>query len=1663
MKFAKKFTLVFSVIAISLLSMLVMAEKQSVEAAYKVLDSIEYEGYTWEDYGTGAPSPDIDDTGRREVEWNMNSEYSSINNGIHTLKASIYETGYAQPGTLTKIGGGLYTKDIKYIQMRVRVSTQSHLKLYYTYNGIGEGAFSEGSGTGDMTILADGKVQGDGKWHIITFKPTSDAWVNSERILTQCWFQASDNPAVFEIDWIRFMGEGTVKATSSAVEGTIIKYDNSKYITFAKNDKNANPGVSYDPVSQSMKCNGNLWSYNCDLFTDGIGISPSMLKKIVIKIKADQTMNMKLEYRRNFNESADTSIAVDTKSFYVPGDGLWHDIELESTFDTVYGVDQIGQLCLIPQSMSGLDNVYDGTNVSANSDYYIKSVELYGTAVIENFYKYEAGTPIINRSGNECKVMLPEFVNYSSKGINLLIGAASYSNGTLTDVEFINKTIDPGRVSSSCEVNLTSASQDSEIKTFIWEMDTLKPISLNELYSDVSVTIEPEQPEEVISIDVDREVKVYVDDNFSEPFDTTGERWLSGWNQVVIGGSLERGNGMTAIIDDNSDKLPMVFVREFENMTYGEAFMNVILRFDTNVDGAKWALRCGEDEIMGFTSVDGNIAVLTPAGQKVIIENYKFANNYNIKFTFDVDKQIVDGVYVDGKLVAENISFLTPVSKINNFVMRTENETIGRYEMDSLKIYRGYKVFENFSLSSVNIPDDWENVVGTAKIYDTMLELNGNKKVRKTYTREKRKTVTEFYLYMPSGREGFKVSINDGDKRIGGISSTNEGFAYFSGNSPSEEFYKQLPNVMYNFRLETDFENHSMDVFMNNRLMKAGIPLPDDVTGTDNLTVENASDGGNIYFTNVTVKPVIEYDDYCPEPQMPAKDDYEVIMQMCPMWSEGNHFGYDHLNASPSRKPLLGFYDESEPEAMDWMIKYMVEHGVDARMSVWYPNGGVNAPVREYTVNPQYKAMQNAKYADKMKWCILWENSSPMGLSTAEQNLNAFLKYVAPYWIEYYFKDPNYYKIDGRPVIGMYNYLSVIGDFTDNTKTGLDQFRQMCIDAGVGNPLLMMDVDVMATDSEKVLDLINEWGIDLHTQYHQGRTYFEESKISLEAAKNYTINNKPSFQAIPVISAGFDDFAWGRSTGILWDKSMLITALEYVRDEFFVGLPMKTGKKLVLLATWDEYAEGHYFAPTKGTGFDFLDAVRETFVGGEHTDILPTEHQLERINNRYPSWREAPYINEEYTTHEIPENTYVKKSWNFNTAGDFGGWQNSGGFNSLEARDGCLVGTGSGRSGMILLNLNGEECSDVVQVRVKYRNGSSAYNARLYYRNQFMGYLDEARAIYDHMNPYGEGEIVFSTEKYPLDWRGMLYEMRLTFDPMGTGEQIYIDSIEMIARKPSPNKMKLNVNGYVIETSGSRVADSDDAMVPIEDLAWLMRFDDRVYIDTENNVVMYRSYSDNRIAIMPIDGSVFTINGTLYPSANYYKVFGDGKFRVSGLWIKKVLGKHCSYDRLGNTFYIEDRSIEERTLVWSTDFTNDMEGFTFGSDTSGWVENGMFRLSCRYGDPQLYNTQIAQSGIDCKNAKHFAIKTTANSPCLVKVYFKTSTYNEMSEENSFIVSVPATSVPKIFSIDLTELPNWDGEIQLFRVDIEKINFNDTSNNLNIDYIRLYGDYETEIY
>ena len=143
---------------------------------------------------------------------------------------------------------------------------------------------------------------------------------------------------------------------------------------------------------------------------------------------------------------------------------------------------------------------------------------------------------------------------------------------------------------------------------------------------------------------------------------------------------------------------------------------------------------------------------------------------------------------------------------------------------------------------------------------------------------------------------------------------------------------------------------------------------------------------------------------YVPEPQ-PVKSVVEITALYYPGTEQMSE--WDMIaQTCPERKPLLGWYDEGNPEAIDWQIKWAVEHGISSFCVDWYWNKGFRR--LEHWVKGYYKA----RYRKYLKWYMMYANHNQPGAHSTEDQIA-----VTKYWIDHYFKTPEYYTIDGKPVV----------------------------------------------------------------------------------------------------------------------------------------------------------------------------------------------------------------------------------------------------------------------------------------------------------------------------------------------------------------------------------------------------------------------------------------------------------------------------------------------------------------------------------------------------------------------------------------------------------------------------------------------------------------------
>lgn len=158
------------------------------------------------------------------------------------------------------------------------------------------------------------------------------------------------------------------------------------------------------------------------------------------------------------------------------------------------------------------------------------------------------------------------------------------------------------------------------------------------------------------------------------------------------------------------------------------------------------------------------------------------------------------------------------------------------------------------------------------------------------------------------------------------------------------------------------------------------------------------------------------------------------------------------------RKPLWGYVNEADPAVMSMEIEQATRHGVNVFIFDWYWYDG--RPFMETTLDNGFLKAGNV---DKMRFYLMWANHDVLNhwdtrlARVHEQNViwtgkvdrEEFEK-ICRRNIEKYFKHPQYYKIDGKPVFMVYDLPQLIAGLggVEQTADALKWFKKEVKKAG---------------------------------------------------------------------------------------------------------------------------------------------------------------------------------------------------------------------------------------------------------------------------------------------------------------------------------------------------------------------------------------------------------------------------------------------------------------------------------------------------------------------------------------------------------------------------------------------------------------------------------------
>lgn len=346
-----------------------------------------------------------------------------------------------------------------------------------------------------------------------------------------------------------------------------------------------------------------------------------------------------------------------------------------------------------------------------------------------------------------------------------------------------------------------------------------------------------------------------------------------------------------------------------------------------------------------------------------------------------------------------------------------------------------------------------------------------------------------------------------------------------------------------------------------------------------------------------TEAPAVAPAQYVPAPK-PVKTDIDVCAFYFPGWESDKKWDCVR-NVAPVRKPLLGYYDESNPECVDWQIKWAVENGISCFLVDWYWVQG------RQQLTHWFDAYRVARYRDSLQVAIMWANHNPPGTHSADDWLK-----VASHWIERYFPLNGYYRIDGKPAVFIWNPQGIREDLGGSQAVWevFDKSKQMARDAGFGGiTLIAMGYDFSTGQIQALKDegyfgitTYHEWGSGIDGQVTAKLFQYDEVVARGPAAWQRRNELADGLAYYPLVDTGWDSRPWhggkamvieGRTAPLF--EELLGRAKAFCKDN---------GKGIVILGPVNEWGEGSYIEPCTEFGFDMLEAVRRVFATGSPAD-----------------------------------------------------------------------------------------------------------------------------------------------------------------------------------------------------------------------------------------------------------------------------------------------------------------------------------------------------------------------------------------------------------------------------------------------------------------------------
>ena len=772
----------------------------------------------------------------------------------------------------------------------------------------------------------------------------------------------------------------------------------------------------------------------------------------------------------------------------------------------------------------------------------------------------------------------------------------------------------------------------------------------------------------------------------------------SGWdydNRGAIIPAFHQYGRSFVVSTDKEHNAPVSMRRNFLPLRSGKANFALAIQ-----------LKSGDGFYLNFYDIDGKTALSLKqkghslvCGDAVLPTPFLYGLQY-ISLEFDIDEKIAV-LSLGGKECAYLPLESTSLASLK---MGYEAEDAGEFNILKVVLNINYLVCDrNWNpVYKTDMPDEWiVYAEGNANAF-TSTYYEGKPETTYALHACAGSSVTAYHPFAStSGKVCFEIkylSKGEGDNIILCLTNGEDDVVsvvdtgLFSQSASGTLLRKHSPYVWQFMRIEADTKTKKALIKHNG--VKCGeidFDIPADAFDGISVTYAPENDG-YMRFTDIyafEIQP--EPEDYPKPPVRPTmKNGYTTGINVCSLWRNGEHWGWDAISSFDLNKTYLGYYDEPLTEVADWEIKWMVEHGVNCQFYCWFDNQ-TEAPIfKTHICGALDDGYFNAKYCDEMNFALIWEAAN-----ASSPDLDGFKKYLVPYWVDHYFSHPNYYRIDGKAVLSIFGLQKAIASMggPETFKTAMEYLEDVLKGLGYTGLITM-------TSSEPTDELYRA-GITSVYAYNWGHMSY-----SLEYTKSriYAQMCQDKLHVVPTACVGYNDVAWREFRSPFAEAEEFGQMLTWARDEILPLYENDTEswkKKFMMLATWNEYGEGTIMCPSNINGFGYLNEVRRAFTveGDDFESDRPTGAALDRLGYLYPRPRaiiQTPQLEKAYYD---KGDTVLKLD--FDTQEKLDKWSFSGeGF--VEIRDGKLYGESTGEDPKLVTEVD-FDAKDVATIKFKIR------------------------------------------------------------------------------------------------------------------------------------------------------------------------------------------------------------------------------------------------------------------------------------------------------------------------------------------------------------------------